>query len=210
MPQRSVTFAEGNFYHVITKSIAGYTIFSQENEYERMMSVLTYYHNPHSLKYSEAIKTKPHAINQHEREVNIHAYCLMPTHIHLLLSPVVKDGISRYMNSILRSYSLYFNLRHKRKGPLWEGRFKGIRVETQEQFIHLTRYIHLNPVSSLLVNKPEEWQFSSYREYLNGEGLTGTVLNSYCLMNSESYKDFVESRIEYQRHLQLIKHLTFE
>ena len=70
------------------------------------------------------------------------------------------------MGDILNSYSRYFNTKQKRKGPLWEGRFENVLIKTDEQLLHLTRYIHLNPVTAYLVDQAKDWQASSYNEYL--------------------------------------------
>jgi putative transposase len=116
------------------------------------------------------------------------------------------------MKNLLDSYSKYFNLKVKRKGPLWESRYKTVLVETDEQLLHLTRYIHLNPVTAYLINKPEEWKFSSYLEYL-GEINDREKISEYeefLEINPKDYKIFVENRISYQRELNKIKKLTFE
>lgn len=136
----------------------------------------------------------------------------MPTHIHLILQQLKNYGISRFMNLILKSYSKHFNIKHKRKGPLWEGRFKNVLVETNEQFLHLTRYIHLNPVTDYLVNKPEDWKFSSYREYIGLVDKDERIcdFSDYLDMDIPSYQGFVNDRIVYQRELAQIKHLILE
>jgi len=147
-----------------------------------------------------------------EKLVQIIAYCLMPTHVHLVLKQLEENGISIFMGNILNSYSRYFNTKHKRKGPLWEGRFKNVLVDNDEQLLHLTRYIHLNPATAYLVDKPEDWTMSSYKEYL----LEANKDNRICEyddildINTPSYKTFVEDRVSYQRELVSIKKLLLE
>jgi len=117
------------------------------------------------------------------------------------------------MGNVLNSYSRYFNTKHKRGSPLWKGKFKNVLVETDEQLLHLTRYIHLNPTSAGLVKKPEEWPYSSYLEYLGKIKKMDRICSYEDLMDispSSSYKNFVESRISYQRELEKIKHLILE
>ncbi|MFH1798467.1 MAG: transposase [Candidatus Omnitrophota bacterium] len=134
-------------------------------------------------------------------------YCPMPTHVHLVLKQLQSEGVSKFMCRILQGYSTYFNRKHGRKGPLWESRFKTVLVRSQEQFSHLTRYIHLNPVTSYLVDKPEDWSFSSYREYLGICGEEKKICNfkEYLNMNPKHYKKFVEDQIDYQRELSKMK-----
>jgi len=116
------------------------------------------------------------------------------------------------MNDILNSYTRYFNVKTRRKGPLWESRFKSVLVDTDEQLIHLTRYIHLNPVTAYLINKPQEWKFSSYGEYLGKVGKEDIVCRYEDLLSiqPDSYKEFVDDRISYQRSLATIKYLMLD
>jgi putative transposase len=147
-----------------------------------------------------------------EKLVEIIAYCIMPTHLHLVLKQLEDNGISIFMNRILNSYSHYFNIKHERKGPLWEGRFKHILVEKDEYLLHLTRYIHLNPVTAYLVNKPEEWFASSYGEYLQDVKKDDKICKYSEILEIEpkSYREFIEDRISYQRELAKIKHLVMD
>jgi putative transposase len=134
----------------------------------------------------------------------------MPTHIHLILKQNKDSGITKYVSKLFDSFTRYFNIKYHRKGPLWEGHFKNIIIDTDEQLMHLTRYIHLNPDSAGLTNKPQDWQFSSYNEYI------GNVSNKICdwqnilQINIEDYKKFVNNRIAYQKELSKIKKLLIE
>ena len=169
------------------------------------------------IKFSKYIVLKDKArydkenlLQEKRKLIEIIAYCIMPTHIHLILKQSKKYGISKFMNNILDSYTRYFNTKHKRKGPLWETRFKNILVETDEYLLHLTRYIHLNPVTANLVDKPEDWLVSSYNEYLLRVGNKVCEYNDVLNINPVSYKKFVDDRISYQKELAKIKHLLFD
>ncbi len=133
----------------------------------------------------------------------------MPTHFHLILKQLQNNGISDYMRKILESYSSYFNMKHKRKGPLWESKFYNILVKDDEQLLHLTRYIHLNPVTAKLVDKPKDWEFSSYKEFYSRENNFYRIcqFNNILEINPLSYRKFVNDRISYQRELAKIKRL---
>jgi len=132
----------------------------------------------------------------------------MPTHIHLLLKQKQDFGISRYINRCLNSYTRYFNIKHKRKGPLWESRFKSSAITSNEIFTHITRYIHLNPVTAGLAGSPADWDFSSYSEYLS-ENTTPIICELEGLWDiiPRNYKQFVIEQASYQKELSLIKHL---
>ncbi|MBI5554335.1 MAG: transposase [Elusimicrobia bacterium] len=142
--------------------------------------------------------------------VEIIAYCLMPTHIHLLLKQTDDSGISHYLRKILNSYTRYFNIKHGRKGPLWEGKFKNVIVKTDSQLLHLTRYIHLNPATAKLVENPDSWHSSSYQEFISAGKQEICEFMELLEIKPETYKTFVEDRIDYQRKLAEIKALLLE
>ncbi len=211
-------FEVGHFYHVMTKSIAGYVVFNSTSDYDRMkemMEFYKFYNVPFRFssykKLKESKKTKKNIdLSAYNKLVDILAYCIMPTHIHILLTPLHNNGVSVYLQNLLNSYTRYFNEKNRRKGPLWQGRFKSVAVNSDEQLLHLTRYIHLNPTSSGLVDKPEDWKYSSYREYVELEQKGICNFKDYINTNPDSYKEFVVSRKNYQRELEIIKHLLLE
>ena len=214
----------GEAYHVLNKSIAGFKIFNSVSDYQRMLQALEYFSLAETTpKFSyfltrakEAGKSFEQYLDQcypePKNHVQIVAYCLMPTHFHLILIPKRKDGVSRMMHNVLTSYSHYFNLRHKRKGPLWVGPFKNILVESDEQLWHLTRYIHLNPATARLVAKAEQWQFSSYHEYVTPSKVERPLCQYKTILEIKprQYRSFVNDQADHQRELAKIKHLIAE
>ncbi|MDP2703796.1 MAG: transposase [bacterium] len=78
--------------------------------------------------------------------VHILAFCIMPNHYHIMLSPQREGGMTKFMRKLDIGYAKYFNQKYKRKGALFEARYKNILVENDAQFIHLPYYIHLNPL----------------------------------------------------------------
>jgi len=217
MTKKKYPLAEGEVYHIFSKSIAGFEIFRQNSEYNRMKNVLSYYKlEKPSLRFSMfmEIKNKEKLFQKHFSEkrnlIDIVAYCLMPTHIHLVLKQLVANGISIFMNNILNSYTRYFNVKTKRKGPLWESRFQRVLVKSDEHLLHLTRYIHLNPVTVHLVDKPQDWQFSSYKEFFGKAEERICNFSQLLEIKPVDYRKFVDSQINYQRELAEIKQLFVE
>ncbi|MBI5873351.1 MAG: transposase [Candidatus Omnitrophica bacterium] len=215
MPYRKIALYKNGIYHIFTRSIAGFKIFNSDNDYERMCRLLFFYafkKTPCKFSlFSDSANSDKKICG--DKLIGLLAYCLMPTHLHLLVEQFETDGISRYVNLVLKSYSAYFNIKFKRRGPLWEGRFKNVLVDTDEKFLHLTRYIHLNPVTASLVEKPHDWKFSSYKEYIREDNSMRSItcdFFKYFDMEPESYIKFVEDRINYQRELEYIKHLIIE
>lgn len=222
--QRKEKLVVGQVYHIFNKSIAGFKIFNDDIEFLRMKAMLRYFQIENMLfkfsRFMELQEVKEKGFSQHfisvsqgkDKLVQIIAYCLMPTHLHLILKQLKKDGISIFTGNVLNSYSRYFNTKHKRKGPLWEGKFKNVLVETDEQLLHLTRYIHLNPVTAYLVDKPEEWIVSSYQEYLLEVQDQDKICEYDDILDidSGSYSKFVADFVSYQRELAKIKNLLLE
>ena len=177
--RRKEKLTTGEIYHVFNKSIAGYEIFNCEDDFHRMRQMLLYYCIADTpMQFSNFLNLSPVRTEgfiqniQALRKTNnnlaqIIAYCIMPTHFHLVVKQLRDEGITKFIGNALNSYSRYFNLKRKRKGPLWVGPFKNVRVQSDEQLLHLTRYIHLNPVTATIVRYPEEWNASSYGEYIS-------------------------------------------
>ncbi len=219
MPVRTVPITTGEVHHVFSKSIAGFKIFRNDREYERMKKLLKFYktENP-SLKFSAFLELKnkndfqQKRFSNNDNLVKIIAYCFMPTHFHLVLKQIKDNGISIFMRRILNSYAKYFNIKTERKGPLWESRFKNIAIGKDEILLHATRYIHLNPVTAYLVAHPKDWAFSSYREFLKQVEGDEKICNFSGLMGikPKSYRKFVNSNIDYQRKWAYVKKYFLE
>ncbi|MBN3040194.1 MAG: transposase [Candidatus Omnitrophica bacterium] len=219
MPKRKIPLVEDETYHIISKSIAGFVIFRNESEYERMKQLIKYYklNNP-PLRFSAFLEIKnkeffyKNYCSNKDNLVEIISYCLMPTHIHLVLRQLQHNGISTFLSNILNSYTKYFNAKTKRKGPLWESRFKNVFIKTEEQILHVTRYLHLNPITAYLAKKPQDWNYSSYKEFLEEIGSDEKLcdFSKVIQINSKEYIKFVESQIDYQRKLAECKKLFIE
>lgn len=204
------TLVTGNYYHVFTRSIAEFVVFRNEAEFLRMRETLRYYQrvslpDRFSRVFSSTERRVASSVPAHVPDqgnlVQIVAYCLMPTHLHLFLRQEAEHGISVFMARILNSYTRYFNVKTQRKGPLWESKFNRVWVEGDEQALHLTRYLHLNPSSAGLVPDPADWKYSSYGEYL-GEVISDERICEYKKINSmdpAQYRNFVEEHREEQR-----------
>ena len=95
--------------------------------------------------------------------VDIHAWCLMTNHIHLLCTPRKERAISQMMQAVGRHYVRYFNFTYKRSGTLWEGRYKSCLVQEDSYLLDLHRYIEMNPVAADMVQEPSEYVWSSYQ-----------------------------------------------
>lgn len=155
MPGRPCIIANGEYYHVYNRGVAKRSIFLSEKDNAQALLALTYYlyiHPPMKLsRYKELSFRDRNAIfgklqQKNDVLVQLIAFTFMPNHIHVLLRQIAPNGIATYMSQFQNSYTRYFNTIHMRVGPLFQGAFKAVRIESEEQLLHVTRYIHLNPV----------------------------------------------------------------
>ena len=114
----------------------------------------------HDADYLVYLSHLRHLAHKHECEV--HAYCLMTNHVHLLLTPPSVESCSALMRDLGQRYVQYFNARHVRTGTLWEGRFRSCLVESARYVLACYRYIELNPVRAAMVNHPGGYLWSSF------------------------------------------------
>lgn len=224
MPGRLIPLINDEIYHIINRGIASQPVFLDKRDYHRTLEILSYYQNINPpLKYSkflilareERLRLLNELKTQNQFLVEILAFCLMPNHFHLLLKQTVENGISTFVGNLTNSYTRYSNTKRERRGPIFEGRFKAVRIETNEQLLHVSRYIHLNPYTSYVVEDLkalENYPFSSFPEYLGKSNsslcLKDPVLGSF--KDFADYRQFIFDQADYQRMLNNIKHLLLE
>lgn len=109
----------------------------------------------------------------------IHAYVYMTNHVHLLVTPSSRQGISRMMQSIGRRYVRYVNSIYGRSGTLWEGRFKSAVIDSDQYLFACSRYIEMNPVRARMVTQPQDYRWSSYHH--NAMGKADSMISPHVL-----------------------------
>jgi len=139
-----ITFP-GAFYHVTSRGNERKAVFKSKRDREKFLEYL----ESATLRY----------------DARIHTYCLMDNHYHLLLE-TPSGNLSQIMRHINGAYTTYFNVKRDRSGHLFQGRYKAILVDIDEYAKELSRYIHLNPVRAKIVQKPEEYAWSSYQYFI--------------------------------------------
>lgn len=223
MPYRKNVLASGEIYHVFNRGIDSRPVFADKRDYQRFLETSDFYRYSKPLvrlsHYHRLLKEHKGNIPEKLRGkgkplVTVLVFCLMPNHFHFLLKQLEDRGISIFMRNFQNSYARYFNTRHQRIGSLFISPFKAVRVESEEQLLHVSRYIHLNPVSSFLIDLDglDTYPWSSFPEYLNKQAVKysdpTTVLSYFAA--PEAYRKFVRDQADYQKRLELIKRLTFE
>lgn len=219
---RRIPLVNDEFYHVFNRGVARSPTFISRTEYKQAMLALTYYQYtkpPVSLarfkEFSQEERQRLLAsLQKGEKLIEIVAFVLMPNHFHFLLKQNQDNGISRFISQFTNSYTRYFNTLNERVGPLFQGVFKSVHVETDQQLIHLSRYIHINPVASNVVREDDflSYSWSSFSDYVkdrvSAQISTGPVLAHF--ENPQEYKRFVLDQIGYGKELGKIKHLILD
>ena len=213
MPYRKVPLITNEYYHIYNRGVAKLPIFSDKRDYDRFWNTLYYYQfcGP-KPQFSQIKRFKDVGFENNQKIVEILCYCLMPNHFHFLIRQLQEKGISEFMNKFANSFTKYFNTRHDRVGPLLQGQFKAIRVESDEQLLHLSRYIHLNPIMSYLVKDLNFYPWSSYVEYINGSDdvLCNKELILGMFRTPQQYEQFVLDQVDYAKSLKMIEHKILE
>ncbi len=161
MPSRNTIkqYQEGGYYHIYNRGVEKRDIFMDDQDYRVFLGYLKLYLDPDQKK-------RPDNLPELSKEIDLLAYCLMPNHFHLLVRQNTAEGITKLMKSIGTKYAMYFNTRHNRVGSLFQGTYKAVLAESDEQIMHLTRYIHLNPQTIRLSYL--RYPYSSYRYFVLG------------------------------------------
>ncbi len=226
MPYRKVVLAPQQIYHIFNRGVAALPIYLNTRSYLRFLDLVDYYRFSNtpfsfsklmSLPKEEREKILTELKKENAVHVEILAYCFMPNHFHFLLKQITDKGISVFMRNLQDSYVKYFNIKNERAGPLFQSMFKAVIIETDEQLLHVSRYIHLNPSTAYIVEPEnlEDYRWSSLNPYLDK-----SLNSAYCFINpkivlsffkkKEDYKKFVLNQASYQRELDKIKHLIHE
>ncbi len=175
---RKINFVPGEYYHIVNRGVHKQKLFIDTRDYSRFLFLILYFQSPESFINigrfaSYFVKHRVFNISEktytkiiREREVNLHAFCIMPNHFHLLISEEVEGGISRYLQRVQNSYGKYFNTRYSKSGHVFEGPFRAVLIEDNEQLLHTSAYIHRNPIEMKRTqNEYEQYPWSSYLDY---------------------------------------------
>lgn len=180
-----------DFYHVINRGVDKRVVFNDAQDYTRFARNLYLLNDIHNVPTNEWSINLRLRNNSREKLVTVHAYCLMPNHYHLLLSAEAENGIPLFMKKINAGYSRYFNERNDRMGTLWQGRYKGIYINSDSHFNHIPFYIHLNALDFTMpkwrtggINDFQKalrvlntYKWSSHNLFLNPVTIPGSVID---------------------------------
>lgn len=224
-------FANNYFYHLLNRGVDKRVIFQDSKDFLRFLESLEEFNCPENIKIEWVRRDKLKQVKPVKGRplVLISAYCLLTNHFHLLVKQLVKGGISKFMQKLATGYTMYFNKKYQRVGRLFQSSFKAVSVETEEQLVHLSRYIHLNPIKEALKNASSQtkrrlmrqlisYQWSSYPEFI-GRQKGGIAAGKAAILEmfgsklskknpAASYQEFVESYVS--NDIDLIDGLTLD
>ncbi|MFL0810702.1 MAG: transposase [Agarilytica sp.] len=169
MPRRARMYLAGVPYHIVQRGNNREPCFFAVEDYQFYLELLTEL----LPKYGVAL----------------HAYVLMTNHVHLLMTPNDSESISRLTRVLGSRYAFYINKTYKRTGTLWEGRHKSSAVDTENHLLKCYRYIELNPVAANMIERPEEYRWSSYGVNAWGDDSKVVVFHDEYLRLGRSKKE---------------------
>ena len=199
--ERKVSFVQGEFYHVYNRGVEKRTLFLGNYDYNRFIFLLHVLNTNENLKIRDLLREKSFEellkIKNEDPIVAIGAYCLMPNHFHLLLTPLVDGGISKFMLKLQTAYSMYFNIKNKRSGAFFQGAFKSQHLDTDEYLRYIYSYIHLNPAKL----KDKNWRergpkdFNSLKEFILNykySSIREYIEDDFIITNPIHFSDFIK------------------
>jgi len=210
-------YVKDGFYHIYNRGVEKRIIFEDEQDYKVFLAYLRYSlsYPPKKDKITKIFtlqglpfKGVPRMPMNFKDKIDLISYCLMPNHFHLLIRQKEKTTVTSFMTSIITRYSMYFNKKYNRVGSLFQGPYKAVLITNENQLLHLTRYIHLNPLE-YTDNLIEA--YSSYAAYLGirkTKWIKPDIVLSYFnrqtapeFIKTNSYKIFVEKYREESKNV---------
>src|SRR3989344_7629403 len=194
---RKTPFVEGEHYHIYSRGVEKRKIFMSAKDYNRFIALLYIMNQESSFRMDNFLRDNQNNLQnifKEKREkplVSILSYCLMPNHFHLILYEHTEGGISKFMGKLLTAYSMYFNTKYERSGPLFTHPFRSEHISNESQHMYIFSYVHLNPISIIdkkwkengIKNRKEteeflkKYQFSSYQDFLSMNRLESVILD---------------------------------
>lgn len=211
MPYRNTSFAPGEHYHVCVRGNNKQAIFNDDADRLRLLYLIMHLQSPESIQnVSRAVRTFVPEKSQEavsavaskivsSRYVALEAFAFMTNHIHLAVCEVEESGIVQYMQRVLNAYAKYFNAKHVTVGHVFQGPYRAVHIEDNDQLLYLSTYIHRNPRELRgVAGKEHQYKWSSYQDYL-GQNRFGKLLDTSLVLeqfdSQNEYKSFVDSSI---------------
>jgi len=209
--KKKVDISIGEFYHIYNRGVEKRDVFIDNTDYRRFVLLLHLFNEEKPVNvrdFKESPRGGASGIRG-ETIVDIGAYCLMSNHFHLLLKEKKEGGIRNFIHKLTTGYTMYFNKRYERVGPLFQGTFKTKHANSDEYLKYLFSYIHLNPLKIIDNNWKENgfkntissklfldnYEYSSYLDYHNPKKFHSDILNK------ESFPEYFISTKDFDQNI---------
>ncbi len=222
MAERAVPFAPDEWYHCYNRGVDKRIIYTNNADKERFLMLLYACNSVEPIHISNIYQSKTlmDLLEKTKRKktlCDIAAYCLMPNHFHLLVREHNYGGITSFMRKLGTGYTMYFNIKYRRNGALFQGAFKSRRIASTQNFSRATSYIHANPAelkepqwkegvvhgSKLLEIFLKNYRYSSFLDYLN-ERSESAIINKVAALEildvAQTVNQLIEEAAIYARH----------
>lgn len=204
--ERKIKFVPGEYYHLYSRGVEKRKIFLDHKDKDRFSALLYIMNQNNPFNFADFLKShKLEEIFDESRNgtlVSVLSYVLMPNHFHILVYEHIEGGISKFMNKLLTAYSMYFNTRYQRSGPLFVHPFRSQHISRDSQYLWIFSYIHLNPLkikkinleeSNLAKNFLKSYTYSSFIDYEGNNRPSSNILDlsllpSYLLKKNINFK----------------------
>ncbi len=199
MPGRNLEkiYIENSYYHAYSRGHNKQAIFRDEEDYAVFLNLFKRYLSKESVKDKQN-REYPH----YHGELELLAFCLMPTHVHALVYQNSPEAMTKLFQSLMTTYGMYFNKKYKQRGPVFESRFRASLITNDSYLQHITRYIHLNPTDY------DQWKFSSLPYYAGNQKAEwlqpGKILKLF--KNKDEYEQFVADYEDYKEMMDELKY----
>ncbi len=206
-------------YHVLNRGVEKRTIFLDGADRARFVHDMWEFNDTENANnvWHRVMQVKSKGLRnpyiEKERVVDVHAWCMMGNHYHLLLSERVDGGLTKFIRRLNVGYANYFNERYEREGALFQGRSKKIPITTDSHFLHILNYIHANPLDFLKKTRGwrsggvgdaraallhlQSYKWSSYLDYIGEPNFPSVLTTS--LFNG-IFKDYKKEFASFVRH----------
>ena len=208
---RNIEISVDECYHIYNRGAQKRITFHNSSDYVRFLFLILFFQSPivfgqisrpvhHFVKHRVFdIDTEDISQITNNQYVELIAFCLMPNHFHLILKEVEENGVARYMQRVLNGYTKYYNTKYEVSGHLFQGPYKAVHVEDNDQLLYLSTYVHRN-VRELpqWKNREQKYEWSSYQDYVR-KNRWGKILSTDLILEqfktTDEYAEFVRTSV---------------
>lgn len=234
MPIKRPPLINNEIYHIVMRGVGDSLIFKDESDYYRAIFSLYEFNTTKPIEIREQRRKREiikssggQSSDTRDLLVEILAFYFMPNHIHLLVKQLKKEGITQFMRKFGTGYATYFNKKYNRKGHLFQGRFRAVHINNNEQLKTVFVYIHTNGVSLIepkwkekgiknpkkVIEFLENYKWSSYQDYLGKKNFPSVTKRDFLLKvmgGKKGCQNFVNAWIKHKKELRDLVKVAIE